>query len=89
MTIETRQFNLIFRGGFGIEHHQFWVHSLMLYRLYYKLIDEAVTFRRKRFSARSSRVGGGHGVRVWRRENSAKLLLLTWSRNRNRCSSLL
>lgn len=36
----------------------------MLYRLYYKLIDEAVTFRWKRFSARSSRVGGGHGVRV-------------------------
>lgn len=61
-TIETRQFNLIFRGGFGIEHHQFWVHSLMLYRLYNKLIDEAVTFRQKRFSTRSSRVCRGRGV---------------------------
>lgn len=42
-TMETRQPNLIFRRGFGIEHHQFWVHSPPLYGLFNKPIDEAVT----------------------------------------------
>lgn len=41
--METRRPNLIFRRGFGIEHHQFWVHSPLLHGLFYKPIDEAVT----------------------------------------------
>lgn len=55
-TMKTRQPNLIFRRGFGIEHHQFCVHSPLLYGLFLqtnrwsrgRFVSELVTFRRER-----------------------------------------